>query len=230
MEDREGFRMSGLVADPPVADARTARVARATAIALDQPPRRVAAALFAVIAVLCGLGALERLGADGFSLFDFDGEGKPLAIWSALVLFAAGGLALLTAWVERDDRRAWAALGAFFVFMGLDEGLTVHELMSDHLHTSWIYLYLPVAAVGGVAWLLVVRRIWPLARERTLLIAGAAAWFFAQVLEVLEWDGPRQVDGYGALSGIEETLEVSGSALFVLAMLGALRAVAQARE
>jgi hypothetical protein len=214
----------------PLAGDRRAPAARATAIALEQPPRRVAAVLFAGIALLCGLGALERLGlALGF--FDFDGEGEPLAAFSALVLFAAGGLAVLTGWAEADRRArlSWAALGAFLVFMGLDEGATLHERLQSLFDVAWQEIYAPVIVVGGIAWLLVLRRVWGLARERNLMIGGAVAWFVAQVLESYQWSGPHHVHGYAVMSGLEETLEVTGSALFVMAMLGALRALHAAR-
>lgn len=222
--------MSGVASSAPVADERPALVVRATAIALEQPPRRVASVLLAGIVLLCGLATLERLGLP-LGFFDFDGEGEPLAVWSALVLFAAGGLAVLAGWAEQDRRArlSWAALGAFLVFMGLDEGATLHERLQDVFHTAWQDIYAPLIVVGGVAWLLVLRRIWGLARERDLLVAGAAAWFVAQILETLQWDGARQVHGYAVMSGIEETLEVTGSALFVMAALGALRALHGAR-
>jgi hypothetical protein len=73
-------------------------------------------------------------------------------------------------------------------------------------------------------WLAVLHRLWPLKRERVLMILGAAAWFGSQLLEKVQSNGQEgRIEGYGALSLIEEILEVTGSALFALALLGALQ-------
>src|SRR3954453_17291672 len=67
---------------------------RVESFVLRQPERRVIAVLATGIALMALLGAFQRLGW-GFSFFDFDGEGKPPAAWSALVLCGAGVLGLL---------------------------------------------------------------------------------------------------------------------------------------
>ena len=97
-------------------------------------------------------------------------------------------------------------------------------IRSPEVGVGWLILYLPVAALGGVVWLAVVARLWPLPRERTLMMLGAAAWLGSQLIEKVESNGQEgRIEGYGALSVIEEVLEVTGSALFVLALLGALQ-------
>jgi hypothetical protein len=186
---------------------------------------RVAAVLVGVSAVLCTLGALERLGLP-LGLFDFDGEGKALAAWSTLLLLTNAGLALSIGSGERDAPRRWQVLAGFFAFVAVDEALALHEHLNTDLHWDWQVGYLPVLAVGGAAGLLVLRRLWPLRHERILLIAGAAAWAISQLSERVQSNPDEgRVSGYGALSGVEETLEIAGSALFVLALLGALRAL-----
>jgi hypothetical protein len=209
-----------------MATARTGTaIQRAERFALEQSLGRVAKVVFPVIAILAVLGTFERLDW-GFSLFDFDGEGKPLAIWSASVLFAAAAAAGL---VSRHDthRRRWLVLGGFFTFMGFDELLTIHEHVSDAVGVGWLTLFFPLMIAGGVAWLLVAVRVWRWQRERVLMVAGAAAWFVSQYLEKVQSTENGRVRGYGALSGAEEILEVTGSTLFLLAMLGTLHVLAR---
>ena len=204
-------------------------VARAHAFALEQPVARVAKIVFAGIAIMAVLGTFERLGW-GFSLFDFDGEGNPSAAWSALVLLATAATTALVA-LEHEHGRRFLALGVFFTFMGLDEMLTIHESSSEVAGIGWITLWAPLVLIGAIAWLLVLQRIWPFARERALFVGGAALWFLSQVLEQVQ-SNPEEgrVDGYGALSAFEEVFEVTGTALFLLAMLGTLQLLAARRR
>ena len=202
-------------------------VERAERFALAQPQRRVVTVLAVGIGLMALLGTFQRLGW-GFGLFDLDGEGKPPAAWSSLVLIGAGTASILTGRRDASMRRPWFVLGGFFLFMALDEAVTLHEHAEAVTHQDWQYLWAPIVAVGGVAWLLVLRRIWPLTRQRALLLAGAAAWLISQIDEHYQSNPEAgRVKGYGALSAVEEILEVTGSALFLLALLGALRAIAR---
>jgi hypothetical protein len=197
---------------------------RAERFVLAQSLRRVVAILVVGIAIIAVLGAFERLGW-GFELFDFDGEGKPPAAFSALVLFSAGCIGLLVG-RRGPDRAIWfTLLGAFFIFMSADEALKLHEHMEDDFGIDWQIAWAPFILVGGIAWLAVLRSAWNLSRERTLLIAGAVCWFLSQVSERYQANPEEgRVEGYGALSGIEEVLEVSGSALWLVALLCILHA------
>ena len=98
----------------------------------------------------------------------------------------------------------------------------MHEALEDASTIDWQTLYAPVVLLAGLAWLLALLRLHgPLARAAW--VAAAGAWLAAQVLEALEWTGPREaeraVDGYGIMMGFEELLEMTGSALFAFALL-----------
>jgi hypothetical protein len=109
--------------------------------------------------------------------------------------------------------------------MAIDEATGMHEALERVSVVDWQTLYLPIMAVAGVLWSLALLQMVML--ERLAFVAGALAWGVAQVLEALEWTGPRDaeraVDGYGILMGFEELLEMTGSALFALAALLAVR-------
>ena len=193
-------------------------------------PVRTALLLLVPVVLFGVLGALEDNGAP-LGLFDLDGEGNPPAAYSMFLLLSAGGLAALvgTLPAEHEFRKRWYALGVFLAFMGFDEAITFHEKLQDALEYDWQKMYLPIAALGGIAWLLVFRRL--ASREQRMFALGAAAWVIAQIDEYFQANPDEgRVSGYGSLATIEEVLELIGSALFLLALLEALRRVAEARS
>jgi hypothetical protein len=192
---------------------------------------QVARILAIGIAIMAVLGIGQRLGLP-LGLFDFDGEGKPPALWSALVLATGGALGVLVAAEDRGYWLRWLAIGGLLAFMALDEGAALHEhIEASDLNISWQAAYAPIIAAGGVAWLFCLARMWPYSLARNLWIGGAVLWFISQVDEQIQsnpTDG--RVRGYGALSSVEEIFEVTGSALFLLALLLVLHRLAQKRE
>ena len=190
--------------------------ARRTALRL--PVARTGAVLFAVIVVLGVLGRLEDAGSAP-DVFDLDGEGQPPAAFSALLLGSAGVMCLLVRALD-GGRRRWAVLGGFLLFMAVDEALTLHETASRLTGVAWTVLYLPVIALGGIAWLLVLLRIRSYRRPLAAWLGGAAAWFVAQVLEELQSNAREgRVENYATYATFEETLELTGSLLWLLALL-----------
>ena len=179
--------------------------------------RRTAVPLLAIVVVLAVLGALNHHGAP-LGLFDFDGEGKPPAAYSALMLIAAGLAALLVAEDAAEGRRLrWRVLGGFFLFMAVDEALTLHETIQNWANDAWLELYAPIilaAAIAAAACLLTLRDV---LKGFWLISAGGACWFVAQVLEKLEANPEEgKVEGYWIYAMFEEALETSGSILFLL--------------
>jgi hypothetical protein len=146
------------------------------------------------------------------------------AYFSAAVLVVSGFLTLVvaTTWPPRSRaRRLFVGLALFLAFFSLDELLSVHERLESFTGIDWQKLYLPVGAIGaliGLGVLLEVRR--DLRVVATLLAAGAA-WFVAQVFEAIQWKGDKLVVPW--LIYPEELLEMTGSALFGVAMLMVLR-------
>ena len=112
---------------------------------------------------------------------------------------------------------ATRALGALFAFMAIDEVVQIHERLEGATDANWQLVYLPVMAVAGGVWLLVLRRL--TGGPRLLFVAGAAAWVVAQLFEWVQRDGAVLTHRWTILP--EELLEMTGSALFALALLSA---------
>lgn len=159
------------------------------------------------------------VGDLGDRWFDLDGERTVPSLWSAALLTAAGVLGVAVAVALR--RPAVAVLGAALAFMAVDEFFALHEEVEDLTGIDWQTLYLPVFAVVGLLALrvLVVSRRLGERRFVVLLTSGAVCWAVSQVLEKAEWDGPVRRAGYPVMMVTEELLEMTGSLLFVLAML-----------
>ena len=146
------------------------------------------------------------------------------AYFSAAVLVVSAFLTLVlaTTWPARSRaRRLFVGLALFLAFFSLDELLSFHERLESFTGIDWQKLYLPVGALGaliGLGVLIEVRR--DLKVVATLLAAGTA-WFVAQAFEAIQWKGDKLVVPW--LIYPEELLEMTGSALFGVAMLMALR-------
>jgi hypothetical protein len=191
-------------------------------------PVRLAAGFAVVIAVFGLLGAANVITDGDVAFFDLDAEGKLPAFVAAAILLCAAVGALLACLETSERRWPWAVLAVLFSVMAVDEAFRVHEALEDETSTDWQVLYLPLMAAGAVAWFALLGRLRRLRLAALLLFAGAVMWAVAGVLESIQWTGPREteraVEGYGILMGIEELLEMCGSACFALAPLLAVRA------
>jgi hypothetical protein len=233
-----------------VAAGETGPLAVSPALALTcrlAPGFTAAAALF-VIAVLGVLGGLEQGTSARLGMFDLDVEGTVSTAFSSLLLFVAAGMAYLLASVPFDpfpERLATLALAGVLWFMGIDEGIRLHEEVDAAVGLDWQLLYAPAVVLAAWAgW-----RVWGLLDRigagRGALLGGAAAWVLSQLLELVQFEGelrPGIIDAehlsdaefaeatrelwYVLASTSEEVLEMGGSLLFGLALLLALRRIA----
>lgn len=200
---------------------------RVERLALETRPATVAGLVLA-IAAFGVVGALEFSGAP-LGLFSLDGELKPPAVFSSLLSFGSGLLALALG--ARRARRHWSPLGAFLLFMAADDLLTIHENLQSATGVDWQILYMPAIVVGGVFWLRALTDIRSiLSRGAVLMVLGAAAWVLAQLAEAFEYDEGEMVERYAVLATAEELLEMAGSLLFALAFAVAIRHLAAIRR
>jgi hypothetical protein len=184
------------------------------------------------IALFAVLGAAYAEAKDGGPIptwfrsvpVGLNGEWTLPALYSALLLLAASALCFRAAWLVTTSGRftPLVVLGVLFAYMGVDEFLSVHERLEHVVLLSWWKFYAPVAVVAGVAVLLTLRRIWPVAAARSALLAGCACWLLSQLIETQQYDGTELVHRWTILP--EEVLEMTGSLLFVVALLALIGA------
>jgi hypothetical protein len=191
----------------------------------DSDPRRVAYFLAAVIGALAVGGLLVNVADAPLEFLDMNHEETAPAFASGLFLFAAALLCLLLARLPADEDRSpgwWSLFGWCLLLLGIDEVGAFHESIQEATGVKGQLFLLPLVVALGAAWLVALGRVGRSAR--LLLVAGAAAWAMSQLLDVLQGtddeDHPTIVP--------EEVFELSGSALFLLALLLAAQAASRA--
>ena len=191
-------------------------------------PRRMAIAVGAVIVLLGTLGAVDLLApALPMSVLSLEGERTVPAAFSAVLLLAAGALAMMLSTVSGSrglgSPGLWRFMGAFLVFMALDEAFAIHEHVSAAATgITWQAFYAPICVSAVIAWAAILHKL-PSGAARGMWVAGAAAWFVSQVIEAVQWDGTVLVYQWTFVP--EEMLEMTGSLLWGLALLLTLRMV-----
>lgn len=163
-------------------------------------------------------------------------ENIPTYYSAVLLLFASAMSALLAADTRRQSRRdsiAWWGLCAGFFYISVDEVLQFHERWGASIHTSGVLHFSWVIPAGGVLVVLAalyapfLYRMAPRLRYR-ILLAGAVYVIGAVVLELplgawTEEKGEKNLE-YALIDWLEETLEMTGIALYLLTTFDLLAA------
>ena len=152
------------------------------------------------------------------SPFDLDGERNVPGLFSALLLLACAVLAFLLPRSVAPRAVALIFSGAL-VLASLDEATEIHEKLERRLDVDWQLLYIPVFVAAVVVWSLLVAGLRRNGFSLTLVLASAACWIASQALEALQWEDDGPAPGYTWMVVVEETLEMTGSALLLLALL-----------
>ncbi len=217
-----------------------------TELACGSNVRVVTYLVSAAIALFGTLGSLHAFGFVNVHPFDLDGEWRFPPYFSGGLLFAAAALAFMAGdagleggngqgWLRHlgwlmdrgQSRTWWRLMGLFFAFMATDELVAIHERLDAATGVDWQELYLPIAFLGGLAWLFTAWRLWRHRVGYLLYGAGAVAWFLSQVLEAIQWGVGDEKGGkvaiYNYLMIAEEVGEMIGSMLFCLAILVAIQ-------
>lgn len=214
-------------------------------VAVHLTPARVTVALLCAIALLVCIHALSlfglfELGRDHqlglFRLFNLSEEGNVPTWFSATTLLLCAALLGITWRVVRaageQYTRHWAGLALMFLFMAVDEGASIHELLilplrslfaaERALYFAWVIPYGIAVAFFALAYLRFLRA---LPRRTGLLMLAAGLLFVAGALGmemlspyIYDWTGEVSLPMFVMLL-VEETLEMLGVAVFIYALL-----------
>ncbi len=157
--------------------------------------------------------------------FNLDGEMNLPTAFSGLLLVAASAAGLIVSTRSSTIGIPAARLvpvALLIGYMSLDEVWQFHERLETWFGIDWQALYLPVFAVAGIIGLSLLPHLRKAGSSAALFVAGAAAWGVAQVIEALQWDAHDHLRAAWSIVP-EETLEMTGSLLFLLAFLALAR-------
>ncbi|WP_437679647.1 hypothetical protein [Sorangium sp. So ce131] len=204
------------------------------------PRARLRAALFAVMAIVASAGlAVEvlrpivglkrRSGVVPLLSLSYE-QNVPTWYTSSLLLTCSLCLAVIAAGARRAGGfvKHWWILSAAFLYISLDEVVELHEGASSWIelggafYYSWVIPAAAVVAVFAVAYLRFLGHLPRHTRNRFLLSGGIyVAGALAMELPLGYWAEHAGSDnlGYALIDFVEESMEMLGVNLFLLALV-----------
>jgi hypothetical protein len=206
-------------------------------------PQQLRTLLFTALFVLVGLHVTMLLAGglpmpqEGTSLrarLNLDAEGNIPSMFATLQLCMSVGLLLLLFVEARSSHRErawhWLALAAVFMFLTLDEYYSIHERLirpmkrmlgsRNVLEFAWVLPYAGLVAIFSLAFLGFWKDL-PRPARRGVYVGGALGMetIGSFIVTNLGWESPL----YALEVLLEESMELVGIALFILALAGLLR-------
>jgi hypothetical protein len=175
----------------------------------------IAAALLAML----GFGALYHSDVIPLQTFDLRSQQGANTFSSVTLMLTAGGLSLLRGRLSDDPWYGWTLLGITFWTMVVIDILALHQEIGDATGIRGQFILFPVVVAAAVGWLTCtgLSGAW----GRRLFVVGAVLWVVSQAIDV------TQPEGYFHWWVLpEETVELFGTTMFVIAMLLAVQATA----
>jgi hypothetical protein len=185
-------------------------------------PLSAAVAIALAIVALGVLGSLVVSDDLDSRLFNLNREHTVPAYFSGALLLAAGLLAYL---VRRtlEHPRACVIVAIILVGLGFDEIIELHEKFQLKFDVWGQAALLPLAVVGFVAWLLLLRDLWEERLFRALFVASPVVWIVSQGIDAVFRPSDTGAEAAAAIVP-EEALEMVGSALMLFAWLVLIQA------
>jgi hypothetical protein len=196
---------------------------------IDDELNTLARWLFVGVALVSGAGlAVEVAHSPLVQHLSLSYEGNVPTWFATVLLFSC---ALAAARIAREAvafRKHWWGVAAVFAYASLDEAAELHEHLGGQfdfrgvLYFDWvIWAAVLLVALAIVFWPF-VRALEPKTRTR-LIVAGAIYIGGAVLMELpLGWwtdrAGPDTL-GYALIDWVEETMELAGASLALLALL-----------
>ena len=168
-------------------------------------------------------------------LFNLDHERNIPTWYASSTLFVCCTLLTFIGLTERvhGSRRVkyWFGLALIFMFLSVDEAVSLHEVFTIPLrnslnltsvfHFSWVIVYLPLAAIVGVAYLRFLGHLEPATRWRfitagALFVGGALGMEMLAGIYTASHGTTNLV--YAMFATTEEVLEMTGIAVFICAL------------
>lgn len=207
-------------------------------------PKKIARVLTAIVVCLVVLSLIGQfskyiLGYGrllGFvPLTDLNGEQNIPAWFSSSLLLLCSGLLAAVALLQKGIRdrfvRHWFALSGIFLFLSLDEAVSLHERTivplrtffnaSGFIYSAWVLLG---GAFVGLFLLAYLKFIIHLPSRTRFLFIGAGALYIGGTLGAeiihgyyLDFHGKDMV--YALIATVEECLEMMGAIVFIYALL-----------
>lgn len=198
------------------------------------------------VAAVLGDLAMDRIHSDAVwplaRQFDFVEEGNFANYYQSAQLLLNSVLLLLIWAVQKPaapDRWRWLVLAGAFLFLSADEVAQIHETtvavliagtrQNEDGKTGWFWVYLPVLAVFGAAYIPFLQRL-PRRTAVLFVLSGSIYIGGAVVMErIANWFAETHGDetvGYVVIDNFSEFMESAGMALFAYTLLSYLAAEA----
>jgi len=209
---------------------------------LNLDVRRVGRVLLMAVTIVATAGLVSELGRYVFdmpgadymvSVFSLSYEGNFPTWYSSAQLSVAAVLLFTIAVASRQAGRRfiahWFVLGAAFLYISLDEVVTIHEKMNGWfdmdgaLYYGWIIPAGTFVLVMGLSYLPFLKHL-PARTRRRFIVAGCLYVGGALLMEIplglwRDSAGTSANLGYALIDFVEETMEMLGICLFITALV-----------